>query len=70
MSFDAYTISNGPKKTKYQKRDKGAPAPVAAKPSDNRPALRTCLCCGEKFKSTGFGNRMCQRCLDAPWRDV
>lgn len=25
-------------------------------------ALRTCLCCGKKFKSYGIQNRMCDNC--------
>lgn len=67
MTFESLK-SNGPKKSRYQKRNKGAPAQVAEKPSDNVVAMRTCLCCGEKFKSTGWGNRICVPCLDAPWR--
>jgi hypothetical protein len=49
-------------------RKKGPPA-ESGRPAADRPAIRTCLCCGEKFKSTGWGNRMCPPCLEAPWRE-
>ncbi len=34
------------------------------------PALRTCLRCGKKFKSKGYGNRICNKCgVYEPKRD-
>lgn len=47
--------------------------PIDAKPvqtfehrhPDDRPAKRTCLTCGEKFRSKGWGNRICPKCTRA-----
>ena len=37
-------------------------ADYSFKHEEERPAKRTCLSCQTKFKSEGWGNRMCPTC--------
>lgn len=39
---------------------------LVATPPDppDTSAIRDCLTCGRPFKSSGIGNRMCERCID------